>query len=270
MVRVTAADADHARVAYDAFAPFYDEFTAHHDYADWCATIERLARAAGLRGTRLLDVACGTGKSFLPFLERGWSVTACDVSARMLERAAAKAAGRATLAVHDMRRLPVLGAFDLVLCLDDAMNYLLGEDELRGSVAGLAANLAAGGVLAFDANTLRAYRSFFATTTVVRSPRRFLAWEGRADPAFGPGEIAEAELTAFEHAGAGWTRTGSAHRQRHHPEELIRAALAAAGLDAVQVYGMQLDGSVRPGLDELRNTKALYIARPDAPEGEGR
>jgi SAM-dependent methyltransferase len=267
---MTVAATDHARVAYDAFAPFYDDFTAHHDYADWCATIERLARAAGLRGTRLLDVACGTGKSFLPFLERGWSVTACDISPRMLERAAAKAAGRATLAVQDVRRLPVLGAFDLVLCLDDAMNYLLGQGEVHDAVAGLAANLAAGGVLVFDANTLRAYRSFFATTTVVRSPGRFLAWEGRADPAFGPGEIADAELTAFEQVGAGWARTDSAHRQQHHPEELIRAALATAGLHAVQVHGMQLDGSVRPGMDELRNTKALYIARPDAPEGEGR
>jgi SAM-dependent methyltransferase len=267
---MSVAHADHAQVAYDAFAPFYDDFTAHHDYADWCATIERLARAAGLHGTRLLDVACGTGKSFLPFLERGWSVTACDISARMLERAAEKAAGRATLAVHDVRRLPVLGEFDLVLCLDDAMNYLLGEDEVRAAVAGLAANLSAGGVLVFDANTLRAYRSFFATTTVVRPPRRFLAWEGRADPGFGPGEIAEAELTAFERAGAGWARTGSTHRQRHHPEDVIRAALAAAGLAAVQVHGMQLDGSVRPGLDELRSTKALYIARRNAPEGEGR
>ena len=105
---------DHARRSYDAFAPHYDAFTAHHDYPAWTATLERLARAAGLNGRRLLDVACGTGKSFLPFLQRGFDVVACDVSPRMLAIAAAKAGERVRLERHDMRRLPVLGSFDPV------------------------------------------------------------------------------------------------------------------------------------------------------------
>src|ERR1700760_4480240 len=120
----------HARSAYDALAPYYDEFTAHHDYEGWTATLESLARAAGLSGRRLLDVACGTGKSFLPFLARGYTVTACDISPAMVERAAAKAGGRVELHVADMRELPRLGAFDLVTVLDDALNYLLDAAEL--------------------------------------------------------------------------------------------------------------------------------------------
>jgi len=104
---VTALD-QHARIAYDGLAPAYDAFTAGHDHAAWTRDLEALARAAGLRGRRLLDVACGSGKSFLPFLERGWEVTACDLSPAMAALAADKAQGRARVEVHDMRALPVL------------------------------------------------------------------------------------------------------------------------------------------------------------------
>jgi len=92
---MTAPPPDHAVRANDVFAGFYDDFTSHHDHADWTGRLERLARDAGLRGRRLLDVACGTGGSFLPMLERGYEVTACDASAAMVARAAEKAAGRA-------------------------------------------------------------------------------------------------------------------------------------------------------------------------------
>ena len=36
-----------------------------------------------------------------------------------------------------MRALPMLGQFDLVWCLDDAVNYLLSVDELTSCLAGL-------------------------------------------------------------------------------------------------------------------------------------
>jgi SAM-dependent methyltransferase len=71
----------------------------------------------------VLDVACGTGKSFRPLLRRGYEVTGCDISPPMLEQAPAGAPG-VRLVPADMRALPDLGAFDLVTCLDDALNYL--------------------------------------------------------------------------------------------------------------------------------------------------
>src|SRR6266542_6880644 len=104
MAGATSLD-QHARAAYDRFAPHYDAFTAHHDYDTWTTTLEDLARSCGLRGRRLLDVACGTGKSFLPYLDRGYEVCACDISPAMLERAAEQAGDRARLEVCDMRDL---------------------------------------------------------------------------------------------------------------------------------------------------------------------
>ena len=66
--------------------------------------LDRRARAArrsrpALRGRRLLDVACGTGRSFLPMLERGYDVTACDISPAMAARAREKSGGAARVLV---------------------------------------------------------------------------------------------------------------------------------------------------------------------------
>ena len=264
--RADAAAGQHARTAYDAFAPHYDAFTAHHDYETWTTTLERLARAHGLRGSRLLDVACGTGKSFLPFLDRGYEVTACDISPRMVALAAAKAGDRARLAVHDMRALPRLGDFDLVCCLDDSVNYALGADELEATFAGFARNLAPGGVVVFDANSLLAYRTFFASMTVLPSDDRVLVWEGHAGADVAAGAQAQATLEALERGPDGsWRRERSTHHQRHHPRATVESALRRAGLRAVAVHGMRLDGSTTDDFDELGNSKAVYIARGGAP-----
>jgi SAM-dependent methyltransferase len=254
-----------ARETYQAFAPHYDAYTAHHRYDEWTRTLEALAQRAGLRGRRLLDVACGTGKSFLPFLARGYEVVACDLSPAMAALAAEKAAGRARVEVHDMRSLPRLGAFDLVCCLDDAVNYLETERELVDAFASLRRNLAPGGVVVFDANTLRAYRTYFAAATVVQSPDRVLVWDGRTPDDLPAGGRACGELLALERDGEWWSRTRLEDRQRHHDEATVRRALIAAGLPWVVTYGMQLDGSVSEGFDELTNSKAVYLARVDAP-----
>src|ERR1700753_2732188 len=110
----------HAEVAYESIAPVYDDFTAHHNYEAWIATLLELAAENGLRpgASRALDVGCGTGKSFAPLLDRGWRVTGCDISASMAARARERAGGRVTVEVADMRELPVLGSFDIAFCID--------------------------------------------------------------------------------------------------------------------------------------------------------
>ena len=145
--------------AYDGLASTYDLLTAGYRHDRWLAAVERLAIACGLSGRRVLDVACGTGKSFLPLLERGYQVTACDLSRGMIAEADRKARGRADLFVADMRRLPVLGPFDLATCLDDAVNHLEQPDEVLATFAGVRENLAPGGLFVFDVNTLAAYRA---------------------------------------------------------------------------------------------------------------
>ncbi len=131
--------------AYEGFAEVYDAFTAGSDYENWTGHVLRLAGEHGLRGRRLLDVACGTGKSFLPFVARGFDVTGCDVSPAMLAEARREGtrcdAGRGGHA----RSLPTLGEFDLVTCFDDSLNHLLDEGRAgRGARGRSSAQLGPG------------------------------------------------------------------------------------------------------------------------------
>src|SRR5256885_6693798 len=126
---------DPAVAAYELLAPFYDLYTHDYGHDGWLANIEAIAIDHGLAGHRLLDVGCGTGKSFLPMLARGYEVTACDISPGMVERASE--AGDAEVFVADARELPEVGPFDLAIALDDALNYLLSDEELAMGVDGM-------------------------------------------------------------------------------------------------------------------------------------
>jgi SAM-dependent methyltransferase len=120
-----------AKAAYDAFASAYDDFNHRYMYERWTGRLLAKAEEAGREGDRLLDVACGTGLSFLPMLDRGFEVTGCDISPAMVEVARPKAEGRAELVVADMRELPVMGEFDLVWSVDDAGG---ASPDLAGAV----------------------------------------------------------------------------------------------------------------------------------------
>jgi SAM-dependent methyltransferase len=254
-----------AEIAYDAIAPYYDEFTAHHDYELWLGNLMPELERHGLRGDRLLDVGCGTGKSFMPMLNRDWKVTACDISAAMVELARVKVGDAVALSVADMRELPVFGEFDLVWCLDDAVNYLLSTEELEQALRGMRANLAPTGLLMFDVNTLDTYRGFFAQEVVVERDDHRLVWKGRSNPDVPPSSISEASFEVLPAAGADGPRLApEMHRQRHFPEAEVLAGLERAGLECLEVFGHGEDAVLKqPLLDEV-HSKAVYIARPAA------
>src|SRR3954453_10255266 len=210
--------------AYDALAPSYDLLTDGYDYDRWIGELLRWAREHGLRGRRALDVACGTGKSFVPLLEAGFDVVGCDESHGMLAVAAGKVPDPRALHRNDMRALPTLGSFDLVTCIDDAINHLLTEDEVRDALASMARNLAPGGLLVFDVNTLSTYRTSFASCDVIEAGDHVFAWRGRGDADAQPGCTAELQIDVFGPAPddeALWRRTTSVQRERHYSVAVI-------------------------------------------------
>jgi SAM-dependent methyltransferase len=247
--------------AYGALAPFYDELTREHDYDSWTRHLEEAALRFGVRGRDLLDAACGTGKSFMPFLERGYAVTACDISAEMVALASAKAPA-ADVFVADLRALDRIGSFDLITWLDDSVNYLTDDGDLDAALASLACNLAPDGVLVFDVNTLSTYRTTFARDMALDGPEVFLVWRGGCSGEEEPGCLAELVIEAFGDTGSGlYERVTSRHVQRHHPRPEVERALAGAGLIAAGVFGQLPDGSLDDLADEHLHHKLVYFAQ---------
>jgi SAM-dependent methyltransferase len=248
-----------AAEAYDELADAYDVLTTSYCHDVWLERIEGLAREHGLCGHQLLDVACGTGKSFLPLVARGYEATACDISPRMVEIARAKAPGVA-ISVGDMRALDRLGEFDLITCLDDAVNYLLSADDLEGFFDSAARNLAPDGVLVFDVNSLRLYREGFARDWLIDDPSAFIAWTAPEAERTGSGDHVAATVHVFSPRGSGWVRRRSRHEQRHWPRDEIVRAAGTAELDIVAVRGQHRGACLEEHFDELHHTKALYLA----------
>jgi SAM-dependent methyltransferase len=247
---------DGAKETYDAYAPVYDEFNHGYLYERWTGRLLAKAEEAGMGGQRLLDVACGTGLSFIPMLERGWEVTGCDISPAMLDLARDKVGQTADLLEADMRNLSEIGEFDLIWAVNDPLNYLLSNEELEATFAGMRRNLASNGVALFDINTLVTYRTFFSKEIVVEENGKRLVWQGQQTPdEVEPGMFAEAHFDAD-----GESELAHVHRQRHFGEEEVLGALEAAGLRCISIFG-ELDGALTPGVDENHHTKAVYLCR---------
>ncbi|HEU5252182.1 MAG TPA: class I SAM-dependent methyltransferase [Solirubrobacterales bacterium] len=244
------------RDAYDAFAPIFDEFTAQNDYEAWVGDLllPELAKH-GLRVGRVLDVGCGTGKAFAPLLARGWDVHGCDVSDGMLAEAAAKFPDVPLLRA-DAAALPAFELdFDLVLVLGDVLNYLVEDGDLERFFTGVARSLAPRGLFLFDSNTIGLMRAMFESSRSQWMSRAKWRWGGMGH-ALAPGGIFEAELS-------GEGVQSHIHRQRHWPQEQVKNALEASGLECLAALGQREEGTtilLDETPDEERDAKVIYIA----------
>jgi len=244
--------------AYEAYAEIYDDFHHRNDYEQWIGEfLLPKFLGYGLKGPGLaLDIACGTGRAFAPLLKRGWEIWGCDVSPSMVEIARRNYGDRVRLSVADMRRLPTLGKFDLVLIMNDAVNHLLTEDDLRQTMAGIAANLQPDGFAIFDCNTKGLFDKVFDASTshtVERGGRRW-TWQGL-------GWSDSSERTCRVRI-SGDSIDPILIAERYFSQREVEEALTANGLVCRAVLGQrESDGSVllseRP--DEERDEKMIYL-----------
>jgi SAM-dependent methyltransferase len=263
----------HARDAYDGLAAVYDRLTEDYDHELW---LSRLLGACGSSGGRVLDVGCGTGKSFVPLIGHGFDIAACDISPEMIRIARRRlgVAGSRRVFVADMRRLPPCGPFSLVSCLDDAVNYVLGPSELLEVFRGVRRLLAPDGVFVFDTNTLHTYRTAFAGThPIVCGEERFV-WRGRGSSRLHAGGttaavVSRAPTTSVPDALTQPVEDVGVHRQRHHGIAEVVELLTCAGLVADVVLGQSTGCVLDRHADDLARTKTVYVARHASTNGRG-
>jgi SAM-dependent methyltransferase len=253
------ADRESAQQAYDRFAPVYDEFNSANNYEMWLGDVllPELEKH-GLRKGAALDVGCGTGRAFDPLLDRGWQVVGCDASEGMLAQAAEKFGSRVQLLQADARELEPLGGdggFQLVLLLNEVVNYLTEDGDLERAFAGVRRNLAPGGLVVFDTNTLLWFRESFASGMSEEMSARGWDWQG-LNEGVERGATYEAQLS-------GRGVQSHVHRQRHWTPEQVAAALEACGLAPLAAQGQREEDRqviLAAPVDEGRDSKIINIA----------
>jgi SAM-dependent methyltransferase len=248
--------------AYERLAAHYDLITAGYAHDRWIVALDRLARRHGLAGSRALDLGCGTGRALTPLRDLGYDLTGCDVSPAMVSVARDRHPD-VEIHVADMRALPPLEPFDLVLCLDDTVNYLLDEHELVEAFASVRSVLGDSGLMVFDVNTELAYDTAFRRDHVVSDGWRVLAWRGQGlDERSG---LARATIEIFtEHEQPGlWVRDRSEHVQRRWLDTELTAAAHATGLRVVDRVGQRTGAVLEAEPDPSRHSKVVYVLRHD-------
>jgi SAM-dependent methyltransferase len=140
-------------------AEFYDSPLYYHvafeinrkaetDFLEAC-----FAGYARRRVRHVLDVACGTGHHSLRLAQRGYRVTALDLSPACIAflRREAEAQGLpVTAVVGDMTAFALPEPVDAVICMQDSQGHLLTNPALVAHLRAVRDNLRPGGVLIFD------------------------------------------------------------------------------------------------------------------------
>ena len=209
-------------------ALYYDKIYAFKDYraeAERLMAIFKEQQSSG--GTRLLDVACGTGRH-LEFLKARYDVEGMDISSELLAIARQRNPG---VSFHhaDMTAFDLGQTFDIVTCLFSAIGYVKTLENLSRAVACMARHLTRGGILVIEPwFTPDAWRPGTVHAIFIDEPELKIA---RINTSFVTGRLSIFDL----HYVIG-TPEGTEHRVEHHElglftSEELGAALAAVGLE---------------------------------------
>lgn len=118
-------------------------YDAVYSWKDYPAEVERLRPY--LRGSTILDVACGTG-GHIQNLRGAYEVVGIDIDPDMLEIARKKNPG-VELGTADMRDFDLGRRFGTVLCLFSSIGYAGTVGELNSAVACFGRHTEAGGAV---------------------------------------------------------------------------------------------------------------------------
>lgn len=222
---------------YNKFSDIYDKFIGI-DYPEWISYIESIWANFGTRPHLVLDLACGTGNFTIPLSAKGYDMIGLDNSPEMLSQAQAKAnaCGNDILfTLQDMTEFELYGTVDACICMVDAINYILCEDELSMTFGLVHNYLNPGGLFVFDINTVHKFMHVLGDNSFCDiDDNAAIVWENYYDE---DTQINEYFVNIFTLRSDGlYERHEETHRQRAYEAETVSKKLVDAGFELLGVY----------------------------------
>ena len=248
------------RIADDPYANLAELYDSEMDstvralYREWREKLMRAIDEHGVKVRRLVDVACGTGNTAIPWLKkRGWSITGIDSSRAMLAQAKKKSR-RVKWLLQDMRKLKLAEQANVVTCHFDAMNHLLSARDMARALKSIAGIMEEGGLFQFDMNTWQWFEWLAGREKLFRVGEDcFISYNS-----YKPKErIATFNQLWFVKSGRRYERRLVTVRERAYSVSEVKRALMAAGLELLEA-GVQRELDGKP-------IRILYLARKRRP-----
>ncbi|MDE6590169.1 MAG: class I SAM-dependent methyltransferase, partial [Oscillospiraceae bacterium] len=198
--------------AYTVLAQGYDRLTADVDYGRWADYAQRHFAKLKRPVRSVLELGCGTGSLTRLLAERGYSMTAVDLSLDMLTVAEQKCRGLGVrFLCRDMTRLPAAEQADAVVSGLDSVNYVTRPKALARMFGRVYRALTPGGLFLFDVKTPAALEGADGQTCLDEDDGLYCVW--RADY-YPRRRICAYGLDLFVRNGDGaWDRGGEYHEE---------------------------------------------------------
>ena len=134
---------------YNQFAWYYDSLMEPQFYEDYFLFIKKHAAY-----NRILDLGCGTGRLDAYFMQDDCFLTGVDLSEAMIDIAKENINHpHFQFEVGDMLDYEAKQSYDLVLCVCDSLNYILGFEKQKAVLKKAYEALEENGTFSFDVHS---------------------------------------------------------------------------------------------------------------------
>lgn len=237
---------------YDSIAGFYRKHWCNHYHAGLTAMLDRVLLDRLAKGSRVLDLCCGTGTVARHMVSRGFAVTGVDASEEMLRYARQEVPeGRFIVASAEEFRLP--GVFDAAVSTFDSLSYLLDQESLERTFGNVHAALRPGGAFVFDLATEESFQTEWNRSCHIVEADEVCIVRGSYDERE---RLGRTFITTFQRKG-NWERSDVEFLAHCHRPEEVLGALKRSGFEESGCHLSDEDELLR---NELGPRRACFVA----------
>ncbi|GIV33191.1 MAG: methyltransferase [Chitinophagales bacterium] len=142
-------------------SPYYEALYYHRDETEARVFIDALvAFLKPAPQSRILDLACGSGRHAVYLASLGYQVTGIDLSAELIEKARSSESDKLEFFVHDMRNEFRINFYNYILNLFTSFGYFKSDHDHKRVLKNIFLGLKSGGRFVLDFfNTVKLSRT---------------------------------------------------------------------------------------------------------------